>query len=233
METKTGTLYGIGVGPGDPELMTLKAARVARSCDVIALPSPRPEECTAWAIASANLPELRGKPLLCVDMPMTKDLQARERAYQTATAALAGELAAGRDVGFLTLGDPTVYSTYLYLHSRVAALGYAAEIIPGVTSFCAAAARLGVSLCENREPLHILPGTYGPREVLAYSGTRVVMKNDLPQTLAALREAGAEAMLVENCGMAGERVYRTLAEIPEDGGYFSVLIVKDKQEKNN
>ena len=222
-----GTLYGVGVGPGDPELMTLKAVRIALQADVIALPHKDPAKCTAWGIARRAVPELERKPLLAVDMPMTKDPQRLQQAYRAGAEALMGELEQGRTVCFLTLGDPTVYSTYLYLHQRVAAAGYRTQIIPGVPSFCAAAAALGISLCENGQQLHIVPGTYTPTEALALPGVKVMMKNNLPETLSALRKGKKAAAMVENCGMENQHVYRALEEIPEDAGYFSLLIVKD------
>lgn len=222
-----GTLYGVGVGPGDPELMTLKAVNIARNAQVIAVPHKDPAKCTALKIALGAVPELAEKELLTVHMPMTKDPFALENAYCAGAAALEAVLDAGKDVCFLTLGDPTVYSTYLYLHEKVTAAGYQTKIIPGVPSFCAAAAELGIPLCENKEQLHIIPGTYTPTEALSLPGVKVLMKNDLPQTLPALRQAGARAAMVENCGMGNQKVYPTLEEIPEDAGYFSLLIVKD------
>lgn len=222
-----GILYGVGVGPGDPELMTLKAVNIARQADIIAIPRKDSGKCTALGIALKAVPELKDKPLLPVEMPMTKNGEKLEQAYAAGAEALIRELDKGRMVCFLTLGDPTVYSTYLYLHKRVAATGYRAEIVPGVPSFCAAAAELGTSLCENGQQLHIIPGTYTPREALDYPGVKVLMKNNLPATLAALRQQGQEAMMAENCGMEHQRLFRRLEDIPEDGGYFSLLIVKD------
>lgn len=224
---KQGTLYGVGVGPGDPMLMTLKAVQTARDCEVIAIPHKEREKCTALKIALGAVPELAEKETLTVDMPMTKDAEKLERAYAAGAAAIAEVLAQGKNVCFLTLGDPTVYSTYLYLHQRVAAMGYETRIIPGVTSFCAAAAELGISLCENKEQLHVIPGTYTPSEALSLSGTKVMMKNNLPKTLEALRATGARAAMVENCGMENQHVYPNLESIPEDAGYFSLLIVKE------
>ena len=227
---KNGMLYGVGVGPGDPELMTLKAVKTALGADVIAVPHRDPTKCTALSIAQGAAPELAEKPILPVDMPMTKDKQKLEQAYAAGAAALMRELDAGKTVCFLTLGDPTVYSTYLYLHDRVAAAGYRTAIIPGVPSFCAAAAELGMALCENGQQLHIIPGTSTPTQALDLPGVKVLMKNDLPATLAALRERGIQAAMVENCGMENQRIFRHLEEIPEDGGYFSLLIVKDETQ---
>ena len=222
-----GMLYGVGVGPGDPELMTLKAIKTALGADVIAVPHADPQKCTALGIALGAMPELAEKPILPVDMPMTKDKQKLEQAYAAGAAALMGELDAGKTVCFLTLGDPTVYSTYLYLHQRVAAAGYRTKIIPGVPSFCAAAAELGIALCENGQQLHIIPGTYTPTQALDLPGVKVLMKNNLPATLPALRQSGTQAAMVENCGMENQHLYPTLEQIPEDAGYFSLLIVKE------
>ena len=227
---KSGILYGIGVGPGDPGLMTVKAVQTARDCDVIAVPHKDREKCLALKIALGAAPELAEKTILTVDMPMTKDKQRLEAAYVAGTKLLTDTLDQGKNVAFLTLGDPTVYSTYLYLHSRVAALGYETKIIPGVTSFCAAAAELGISLCENQQELHIIPGTYNPTEAFAYPGVKVMMKNDLPKTLKYLKEQGLSGCMVENCGLPNQRVYHTVEEIPEDAGYFSLLIVKGERK---
>lgn len=223
---KQGKLYGIGVGPGDPELLTLKAARLLRACDEIAVPHKDPSRCLALQIARGALPELSEKPLLPVDMPMTKDPAALEAAYIAGTALLCARLDAGRQVAFLTLGDPTVYSTYSYLHRRVAALGYPTEIIPGVPSFCAAAAALNGPLCENRQELHIIPGTYHPA-ALDYPGVKVLMKNDLPRTLPEAKKRGLSAAMVENCGLPDQKIYPTLDQIPADAGYYSLLILRE------
>lgn len=219
-------LYGIGVGPGDPELMTLKAVRVARECDVIALPHKDRAKCVALQIALGAAPDLAEKETVCVDMPMTKDAAVLEKAHDAGAKKIMALLDNGKSVAFLTLGDPTVYSTYFYIHQRVAQAGYSTRVIPGVTSFCASAARLGVALCENREELHIIPGTYDPEKALDYPGVKVLMKNDLPTLRRAILERGLSAQMVENCGHENERVYRSARELPENAGYYSLLIVR-------
>lgn len=220
-----GILYGIGVGPGDPELMTLKAVRTAKECDIIAIPHKDKNKCVALQIALGAAPELGEKPTLTVDMPMTKNPQVLEEAHAAGAKAVADLLEQGKNVAFLTLGDPTVYSTYFYIHSRVEAMGYTALVIPGITSFCAAAARLGMPLCMNRQELHVIPGTYDPEAALDYPGVKVLMKNDIPTARKALMERGLEAAMVENCGHENEKVYRTTEELPENAGYYSLLIV--------
>ena len=108
-----GRLYGVGVGPGDPELMTIKACKIIRNCPVIAVPGKAPEETVAYQIAAGAEPAVREKELLGIHMPMTKDPKILEESHRAAVEKLKEELDAGKDVAFLTLGDPTVYSTYL------------------------------------------------------------------------------------------------------------------------
>lgn len=225
---KKGILYGVGVGPGDSELMTLKAARLARECDIIAVPHKDRNKCVALKIATGAVPELADKPLLEVEMPMTKDKDILEAAYVRGTKLLQEQLDAGKTVVFLTLGDPTVYSTYCYLHQQITALGYETQIVPGVTSFCASAAALNIPLCENKQELHVIPGTYNPDEALSLPGTKVLMKNNLPKTLAALREHPQKVWMVENCGMENQHIYCGLENLPENSGYYTVLIVKEE-----
>ena len=226
-----GVLYGVGVGPGDPELMTLKAARLIRECDVIAVPHKEKDKCFALRIASGAVPEIEEKTILEIDMPMTRDMAVRGRAYEAGAAKLAAELDAGKTVVFLTLGDPTVYSTYGYLHVRLAGLGYDARLVPGVTSFCASAAALGVPLCEDVEELHIIPGGADNAEkTLAYPGSKVFMKGNLPALLAAADGAGQRLCGAENCGTENERLYRSTGEIPADAGYYTVVIAKEEKK---
>ena len=150
-----GILYGVGVGPGDPELLTAKAIRLLRECDAVAAPKSTDGRQTALDIASPYIGQ--DKSILLFDMPMTHDRQARNASHDAAADALCALLDEGKTVVFLTLGDPTIYSTYWYVHKRVAARGYAAELVPGVPSFCAAAAAMGRALCEDGEMLQIIP----------------------------------------------------------------------------
>lgn len=224
-----GTLFGVGVGPGDPELLTIKAVRLIKACDVLAIPHRDPEKCFAYRIACGAAPEAEDKPLLCIDMPMTRDPKAREAAYETGAERIAAALRAGRTVVFVTLGDPSVYSTFAYLAAKVSARGYDVKRVPGVTSFCAAAAALGKPLCTDREPLHILPGGANAAEALAYPGTKVFMKGELGPLLDAIEQSGKEAQAVENCGTEKERVYPTRSDIPKDAGYYLVTVVNEEE----
>ena len=155
-----GKLYGVGVGPGDPELLTLKALRLIRENPVIAVPGEDIRASVAYQIVKGAYEALDEKTLLPVAMPMTKDPAVLEANHEKAAGDVEAYLGQGKNVVFLTLGDPTVYSTYLYVHKRILARGYEAEIVSGITSFCAVAARLNMGLVERDEPLHVIPATY-------------------------------------------------------------------------
>ena len=206
-----GILYGVGVGPGDPELLTAKAIRLLRECDAVAAPKSTDGRQTALDIASPYIGH--DKSILLFDMPLDE----------------------GKTVVFLTLGDPTVYSTYWYVHKRVAARGYAAELVPGVPSFCAAAAAMGRALCEDGEMLHIIPATHGrAEEGLALSGSKVLMKTgkSVLEVRELLRQRGelGSAALIERVGMDGQRLIENLDELEQPSGYFSIILVKEQSE---
>lgn len=228
-----GRLYGIGVGPGDPELMTLKALRYIKESDVIAVPGDNPRETVAYKIAEVAYPELGEKKVIGVDMPMIKDEEELNQAHDAAALVIEKILDEGKNVAFLTLGDVCVYSTYLYVHKRVLAHGYEAEITSGIPSFCATAARLNMSLVERDEPLHVIPGTYNAEsmdKVLELPGTKVLMKGG--KKMASIRdsviESGQEAVMIENCGMENEVLHLSADDIPDDASYFSLMIVKER-----
>lgn len=223
---KQGVLYGVGVGPGDPELLTVKAVRIIREADVVAVPDGQ----TARKIAAAYL---EGKDVQTFSMPMLRDRALLAQKHDEAADRICALLDVGKTVAFLTLGDPTVYSTYMYVHKRVSARGYEAQLVPGVPSFCAVAARLGDSLCEGAEPLMIVPASYKNADAcLDFPGNKVFMKagKSMGKLCGRLRERGDCAQMVENCGMQNERVFRSLDEIDPDAGYFSVVLVKHTKD---
>lgn len=227
-----GTLYGVGVGPGDPELLTLKALRIIKEAPVIAVPAGKQEESVAYRIVREAYPELDQKEVLPVPMPMTKDTKRLAESHRAGAAAVEQILDSGRDLAFLTLGDPTVYSTYLYIHRLVEQDGYPTEIVSGIPSFCAVAARLNMGLVEKAELLHVIPSSYPVEEALGLSGTRVLMKagKKMGQVKQQLEALSADVCMIENCGMENEKIYRSAEEIPEDAGYYSLILVKDRAE---
>ena len=227
-----GKLYGVGVGPGDPELVTRKAERILRQADVVAVPDKGAGEKTALRIVE-DLVE--GKELLYCPTPMIRDREKLDACYEQIAGDICALLDKGRTVAFITLGDPTVYSTYIYVHKKVLARGYDAELIPGVPSFCAVAARLGAALCEKSERLLIVPASHKDvDDCLDVDANLVFMKAG--REIGALKEKLAEkgllerASMVANCGMEGEAVYPRFAELTDGSGYFSVVLVKKGEE---
>lgn len=225
-----GKLYGVSVGPGDPELLTLKAVRVLREVDVVAAPNVGGGDQTALGIVAEHV---AGKELLDCSTPMSRDREVTARAYERIADEVCALLDTGKDVAFITLGDATVYSTYFYVHERVTARGYEAEVVPGVTSFCAAAARLGTPLCEADDQLLVVPaGRSSISDALDIPGVKVFMKSGkaFSQLRGELDKRGLleSAQMVQRCGLEGERVYRSLADADDESGYLSVAILRDK-----
>ncbi|MDO5406967.1 MAG: precorrin-2 C(20)-methyltransferase [Eubacteriales bacterium] len=225
-----GVLYGIGVGPGDPELMTLKAVKTVRGCDVIVVPREDYRESAAYQIALGAIRELEQMTVVGVSMPMTKDRSVLDENYRSIADRIERWLDEGKQVGVLTLGDATIYSTYLYLHRLVTEDGYETRIINGIPSFCAAAARLNMGLAERSEELHVIPASYQVEEALKLPGTKILMKTgrQIGRVKELLRAADAQVITVENCGMDGEKVWYGIDEIQEQAGYYTLMIVRNE-----
>ena len=220
-----GIVYCVGVGPGDPELMTLKAVRMIRECDVIASPG---KESVACAIAVVAVPEIAEKAHLSIPMPMTRNRARIDEAHRQAAALLEAHLDQGKNVAYLTLGDPTIYCTFSGIQRYLEEDGYAIELVNGITSFCATAARLKMPLVEWDELMHILPAGHQPDMALDQKGTCVLMKaaSQMKAVKKRLRGSDRSVYMVENCGMEGERIFHGADAIPDDAGYFSTIIVK-------
>lgn len=220
-QRKGGVFYGIGVGPGDPELLTLKAVGLLRQAEVVAA-ADTGGPSLALRIAAEHI---RDKELLLCPAPMTRDPHRLQAAWEEGTERICAQLDKGRTVAFVTLGDPTIYSTCGYLFQRIRERGFSAQLVPGVTSFCAAAAAAGVSLCEGEESLLVLPAS-SPllEESRKLPVNRVVMKAG--RSLERVRDSlGERAVLVENCGMEEERII-PLSEA-ESAGYFATVLQGD------
>lgn len=229
-----GTLYGVGVGPGDPELMTLKAVRLIRENMIIAVPGADPKETVAYKIAVQAVPELAEKELLPIYMPMTHDPEELEKNHAKGAQTLEEVLDKGKNIVFLTLGDPCVYSTFSYLQKRVEKDGYHTELVSGITSFCAAAARLNIPLSEWNEQLHVVPAVHRLDSTLNESGNYILMKSGkkMNQVKEILAQSGRDVFMVENCGMENEHIYRSVEEIPDDAGYYSLIIAKEAKPQS-
>lgn len=216
-----GILYAVGVGPGDPELLTLKAVRVIREANVIACPSKDNTYGVAYNIALRACPEIASKEKLLLDFPMKAgDITS---AHKEASERITKFLEKGKSVAFLTLGDPEVYSTFSYFSDMVCEKGFEIEVISGITSFCAAAAGFNIPVSIGSEAVLITAGEYRD-----FDGTLIIMKagKKLVQIKEKIREHGKKAWLVENSGMPDEKFYYDIDSIPDTTGYFSLMIVK-------
>jgi precorrin-2 C20-methyltransferase/precorrin-3B C17-methyltransferase len=236
MATPGGRLFGVGVGPGDPELMTIKARRRIEEADVVAYPVARRGRGVAHGIAA---PYLRpGQVELALTYPVTTEQTdhpdgyegALREFYDEAARLIAAHLDAGRDVALLCEGDPFFYGSYMYLHERLAP-HYPTEVVPGVTGFSAAAAAAGAPVAKRDDVLTILPGTLPP-DVLAArlqsSDAAVVMK--LGRTFEDVREATERAGVADRCiyverASAPEQRIAPLAEVEGRVPYMSLVLV--------
>ncbi len=233
----SGTLYGVGLGPGDPELVTVKAARVIAQADVVAYHSARHGRSIARGIAE---PYLRpGQIEEHLVYPVTTETTdhpggydgAMEDFYAEAADRIAAHLEAGRDVALLAEGDPLFYSSYMHMHTRLAER-FTAVIVPGVTSVSAASAATGIPLVTGDQVLSILPGTLPPAELArrrADTDAAVVMK--LGRTYAAVREALSlagrldDAVYVERASSDGQRVLPAADVDASTVPYFSMALL--------
>ncbi|WP_406147328.1 precorrin-2 C(20)-methyltransferase [Streptomyces sp. NBC_01012] len=235
-----GRLYGVGLGPGDPALMTVRAVQIIGEADVVAYHSARHGRSIARSIAERYIrPDHIEEALVYPVTTETTDHPGGYRGaldafYAEAAARLAVHLDAGRTVAVLAEGDPLFYGSYQHMHKRLADR-YDTEVIPGVTSVSAAAARLGTPLVEAEEVLTILPGTLPEEELtarLAATDSAVVMK--LGRTFPAVRRAFEasgrlpEARYVERATMAGERTGELADTDPDSVPYFAVAVLPSR-----
>jgi precorrin-2 C20-methyltransferase/precorrin-3B C17-methyltransferase len=233
-----GTLYGVGLGPGDPELVTVKAARLIGAADVVAYHCARHGRSVARSIAEPYLRADQVEERLVY--PVTTEATghpggyagAMEEFYASAAGRLMAHLAEGRDVVLLAEGDPLFYSSYMHMHKRISGR-YRSEIVPGVTSVSAASAALAMPLVEGDDVLTVLPGTLGPDELTARlrgTGAAAVMKigRSYPGVRAALKAAGRleDAYYVERASAGPRQVIERAADVdPSTVPYMSLVII--------
>ena len=236
-DASTGRLYGVGLGPGDPELVTVKAARLIAAADVVAYHSAQHGRSVARGLAAPYLREGQVEELLVY--PVTTETTdhpggyqgAIDEFYETAAARLAAHLDAGRDVVVLAEGDPFFYGSYMHMHKRLAHR-YPTEVVPGVTSVSGASAAVGRPLVERDEVLTVLPGTLDPDELaewLATTDSAAVLK--LGRTFAGVREAFDRAgvldraLYVERATSDRQRVLPLADVDPGTVPYFSLALL--------
>jgi precorrin-2/cobalt-factor-2 C20-methyltransferase len=239
---KRATLYGIGVGPGDPELITVKGAAILARCRRVFVPKAR----TAAESLALNIAERYvggGAEIRELLFPMTADREELSRRWGEAAEAIIEVLAAGEDACFLTLGDPLMYSTYIYLLRELRARMPDAPVVtvPGVTAFSAAAALAEFAVGEGKSRVTVVPAVDdldSVRRALAAGGTVVLMKigKRLPEVLGLLEEAGVadRTAFVSRAGLEGERVETGISRLrgeAEEAGYLSIILVHAGEEK--
>lgn len=231
-----GVFYGIGIGPGDPDLITVKAVKILSTCPVVFVPKTgKGEESTAHTIAAAHLsPAAEIRELV---FPMTTDPATLESFWRDNARQVAAVLEKGRDAAFLTLGDAMLYSTFIYLAEALQAVLPQAAIVtvPGITAFSAAAALTRFAVGVGKQPVTIVPTSDDLEELrrlLALPGTKVLMKigRRLEAILAILDELGLleGSVLVSRAGMSEQQIVtdlRTLRGQESRIGYLAVMLV--------
>jgi precorrin-2/cobalt-factor-2 C20-methyltransferase len=220
-ETMKGILYAVGVGPGDPDMLTIKAIKTINMADVIACPAKNFEPGIAYQIAKQACPSVCEKEIMAMNFLMKMgDLR---KSHQEVADQIIDKLKSGKSVAFLTLGDPEFYSTFFYIADMIKEQGFDIEIINGITSFSAVGASLNLPLALGREPVMITSGEHIPSD-----GTLIILKagGHLKEIKKKVSESGKTAYMVENCGMPDERVYYSIQSMPDEAGYFTVVVVK-------
>ncbi len=224
----TGIMYGVGLGPGDPDLITRRAARLIAGAGVVAYPTLMGGDSFARSIAADLIAP--GTREIVIDLPMTTERAPAQAAYDAGASAIAAELDGGADVVVLCEGDPFFYGSFMYLHARLVGR-YGVEVVPGVTSVTACAARAGLPLAARNEVVTVLPGPLSDpalRDRLRAADTLILMKvgRHLPRLRALLAAEGLadRAVYVERASLPSERVL-PLADAPEAAPYFSMIIV--------
>ena len=235
MEKSLGTLYGIGVGPGDPDLITLKAVKILGRVDIVfAASSTKNHHSLAMDIARPHIPA--STPVELLRFPMTRDKSATRRAWSANARRIVDELEAGRDAAFLTLGDSLTYSTFGYLMTFVKARAPHLGVVPvpGITSYQAAACRLNTQLVEGEGPLVITSGATGGDRLRALSRkpeTVVFLKayRNLPDICSALAESGdyPYCVGVKNCSQPNEEIVTDVEQLcKQTPDYWTLVIAK-------
>lgn len=224
----TGTFIGVGIGPGAPDLMTLRAAERIANAPVIAYPAAPGSESLARRIAAAQIAE--GTPEIFVEIPMTPARAPAQAAYDLGAARIAEALDEGLDVVFLCEGDPFFYGSFMYLHARLSER-YACEVVPGITSVSAASARLGLPLVARNDSLVTIAApldntTIRTRMEMAESFAILKLGRHLSRIRQLLNETGLSerAHYIERASLTEERIL-PLAEAPDPAPYFSLILV--------
>ena len=230
-----GIFYGIGVGPGDPELLTVKAINAIREVDVIIAPkTEKKEDSVALSIARPYLK--KNVEIVKQVFPMVVNFEQSPDAWENNKNEILALLKAGKKVAFLTLGDPMFYSTYIYVYRLLENEKYKIETIPGVTAFCAIGSKLGYPLVEGNDILSIIPATADKEKidkVMAVTDNVVMMKvyKNFPEIVDTLVEnkMSDKAVMISRCGLPEEEIITDLQqEKNKKVNYLSTILARRK-----
>jgi precorrin-2/cobalt-factor-2 C20-methyltransferase len=228
-----GKLIGVGVGPGDPELLTLKAVKVLQSVEVICAPRSAPKKPSiALSIAQASLDQRNDDFTITEPVfPMTEDKESLESHWDQAADMVAHHLEQGQSVAFVTLGDPSIFSTFSYLQERIIEKGFIVEMVPGITSFTGCAASAGIPLVEKDDILVVVPKVDQRLvNIMDHGDTFVIMKtsrhSELLRDTVESDPRHKEIVSVQNCSMENEEVHEGFTKNKK---YLSTTLVKFKK----
>ena len=231
VQKMTGKLFGIGVGPGDPELLTLRAVRFMNACDVLAWPAPETSQGLAYQIAESHL-QANDQEQLPLRLPISCDPFPAQQAYDEAAEILSTRLSEGKSVGVICEGDPMFYGSFSYLFARLSHQ-FEIEVIPGVSSPMACACASGWMLASKNESFTVLPGPMdleAMRKKLDSAGSYALLKVGRHfkkiQNLLEEMQLSQEAFYVEHASMPGQRVLKLHQVDPENVPYFSLILVR-------
>ena len=231
----TGTIFGIGVGPGDPELITLKGARLLGTCPVIAYPAPLEGESLARHIAAPHIPN--GRVEIVIRMPIEASRFPAQDVYARAATEIAGHSIAGRDVAVLCEGDPFFYGSFMYLYERLEA-DYCCEIVPGVSSLMSASAVLKRPLAARNDVLTIIPAPLPNNEIDArIAGADAIAFIKVGRHFERIRallerlNLTGSAAYVERASLANQQIMPLAQMNADTAPYFSMILVYKGAEK--
>ena len=231
-----GKLIGIGVGPGNPELLTVKAVETLKTVPVICAPkSAENKPSVALSIVQSVL-DTRNKDYMLIEplFPMIEDKNELELYWEDAAKIMVKELEKGLDVSFITLGDPSIYSTFSYVAKIIKKMGYLVEMIPGITSFTGCAASAGITLGEKDEIIVVVPKVDQRLEkILDHADTAVIMKtsrhSEMLEEIIDNDPREKTVVSVQNCGMENEEIFDGFAK---KGKYLSTTLIRYKDPKS-
>ena len=235
-------LIAVGCGPGDPDLLTVKAVKAIQNADIIMCPTSKEgKPSIAFSVISSILDKTKNQEIVNLVFPMTKDKETLESTWKKNSKILAEGVLAGKNVVYITIGDPYLYSTWIYLHREISKNHPEIKItvIPGIVSMFTFAAKVGISLAEGAEKFSVIPSCYDlsqVKEIAKNSDTMVFLKDGryFDQVIKLLKESGFSDDSIFAIGQdldtENEIVKKlTLGEVTKDtltSKYFSILVVK-------